>query len=305
MNRDEAYRLIAGEATIWAMVPDCVASMAAALASGVKAARPAPPSGTETVAIVPIMGVLTPRSNIFTEFFGGTSYQQIRTRLRDAIASRAVTRVLLYIDSPGGAAMGVEELAAEIAAANKIKPVVGHVEGLMGSAACWLGTQAGAVYATPSSEAGSIGVFSLHVDASRMFDSAGLTPTFIVSRASPHKVEGNPLEPLSAEAKAYAQGQVDEIATRFVRAVARGRSVGADVVRRDFGGGRMLFAGDAAKVGMINGVAASPDVALGRATTAAAAAVVSRHAALNRLRAPSPREAETIARRQRLEELRE
>lgn len=122
------------------------------------------------------------------------------------------------------------------------------------SAAYHLGSQATKFVATPSAELGSIGVYGLHVDASRAVDAAGLTPTYIASGISPFKTEGNPFEPLGEEARAFLQGQVDEIGRRFVRAVARGRRVSESTVTTLFGGGRVLLAPAAHRVGMVDGI---------------------------------------------------
>ena len=255
----DAYRLLAAESAIWARSPAHLAALAVMLARGDKLALrhggEAPARQRGATAIIPIMGPLRRRPSLLMQLFGMTeasTYQGIGRNLADALADREVKNILLVIDSPGGSAMGVEELGNDIARAGKIKPVTAIADGLAASAAFWLGTQATRFVATPSGELGGIGVFLLHVDASRMVDSAGLTPTFLFSDVSPFKVEGNPLEPLTEDARNFLQGEVNTIGRNFVRAVARGRKVTESTVTTLFGGGRVLLASAARRVGMVD-----------------------------------------------------
>jgi ClpP class serine protease len=55
--------------------------------------------------------------------------------LRDALNDDAVSQILIDIDSPGGSVYGVAELADEILAARKQKPVVAIANSLAASAA--------------------------------------------------------------------------------------------------------------------------------------------------------------------------
>lgn len=262
MTADEARRALIAHANTWAMSPENFEGLAATIAAGGKApaARAAiggsrPGNVVGGVGVIPIMGALTRRGSWFSEALGYSSYAQIRSQLNAALADPGVNSVVLWIDSPGGEVSGCPETGAAVAAASRTKPVIAVADGLCASAAYWIASQAREIVAAPSADIGSIGVFMLHVDASRALDAMGLTPTFIVSRASPYKVEGNPLEPLDPGAGDYLQGQVDKIAAGFVNAVARGRHVPTATVRSDFGRGRTLLATDALAAGMVDGIA--------------------------------------------------
>ena len=255
----DAYRMLAAESAIWAMPPAHLEALAVTLARGDKLAvarrGAAPAMQPGAVAIIPILGPLSRRSSLLMSLLGLTeasTYQGIARNLAGALADREVKQIMLMIDSPGGTVGGLPELADDIARAGRIKPVIAVADGLAASAAFWLATQAGRFVATPSAEVGSVGVYLLHVDASRMVDAAGLTPTFIASKISPAKVEANPLEPLTEEARDFLQGEVDKIGNRFVRGVARGRGVSESTVIARFGRGRIVLAPDAKRAGMID-----------------------------------------------------
>jgi len=94
---------------------------------------------------------------------------------------------------------------------------------LCASAGYWIGSQCNKLIAVPSADIGSIGVFMLHIEASRMFEKVGITPTFVY--AGENKTEANSMEPLSPKAKTFLQREVDETYLQFLSVVARGRGV--------------------------------------------------------------------------------
>jgi ClpP class serine protease len=120
----------------------------------------------------------------------------------------------------------------------------------MASAAYWLGSAASEVVAAPESDTGSIGVWTAHVDASKMLEEIGWKVTLI--SAGKYKVEGNPYEPLAAEAREFIQSQVDEYYGMFIKAVARNRGDSQTAVREGYGQGRVLTAREAVKAKLVD-----------------------------------------------------
>ena len=167
----------------------------------------------------------------------------------------SIGAIVLMVDSPGGVVTGVKEAGDAIFAARAKKPVVAVVNPLCASAALWLASQATEIVAVPSAEIGSVGVFMLHAECSKMLEMDGVKPTFIFAKDSPYKTEGNSFEPLSDEAKDYFQAEADEIMSEFVAALARGRGVNRAKVLSDFGQGRTMSAQKAKAAGMIDRVA--------------------------------------------------
>jgi signal peptide peptidase SppA len=203
---------------------------------------------TGGVAILPLYGFLCPKANMVTEYSGGTSLEAYGRMVRQAVADQSVGSVVLDIDSPGGLTYGVEELWAEIFAARKVKRVVACVNPSAGSGAYWIATAAEEIVAAPSGDMGSIGCFTVHEDISAHLAAEGVKVEII--RAGEFKVEANPFEPLTEEARAFAQATVDACYATFLKAVAKGRGVSTAKVAKDFGQGRMLLARDAVAAGM-------------------------------------------------------
>lgn len=227
------------------------------------------------VAVIPVQGPITKGESLFSLLFGGASLEGIVRMAAEAADDPDVSTIVLDVDSPGGAVFGVYEAAEAIAAINKRKPVVAYTEGLMASAAYWLASAAGRIVASPSAEVGGIGVYVVHLDESEALAKAGIQPTLI--RAGEHKAEGLPEFPLSAEAKQALQARVDSKYRLFTRSVSKGRSaakgmtISVETVRGEtFGGGRVLSADEAVRVGMADEVGMFADVIKGVPRTTAA-----------------------------------
>jgi len=206
-----------------------------------------------SVAVIPMYGVLSQRQSLMSETSGGTSIDALRASLRQALDDPKVSAIVFDVDSPGGDVAGVTEFAAEIRAARAGgKPIVAVANTACASAAYWLASQANELVCTPSGSVGSIGIWTAHQDMSGAEEQAGVKTTLI--SAGPYKVEGNQLEPLSDEARASLQGQVDAFYAMFVGDVAKGRGVTASQVAANYGGGREVLAGPAFQAGMVDRV---------------------------------------------------
>lgn len=206
-----------------------------------------------SVVVLPIYGLIAPKSNLMTHLSGGTSLQSFNSALNVAANDPQVQAIVLDVDSPGGSVELVPETGKALLEARERKPIYAVANTKSASAAYWLASQASEFYVSPSGQVGSIGVYTAHDDLSGAMEKAGVKTTLI--SAGKFKTEGNPFGPLSAEAKAQAQGVVDAYYEMFLSAVAEGRGAEKDVVREGFGQGRMVLAADAVKAGMVDGEA--------------------------------------------------
>lgn len=217
-------------------------------------------AGNGAIAVLPFYGVVTQRGNMMDDLSGpgSVSTQKFTAAFREALADETIGAILIDIDSPGGSVYGVGELAAEILAARGQKPVVGIANSLAASAAYWVGSSCSELYVTPGGEVGSIGVWQAHFDYSAMMAEEGISTTLI--SAGKFKVEGNPYQPLDAEAQAFMQSRVDEYYAAFTKGVAKSRGVGIDQVRDGMGQGRVLGADAALEQKMVDGIMTFDDV---------------------------------------------
>jgi len=201
------------------------------------------------VAVIPMFGTISKRMGMLSEFSGGTSTEKLTTDFQAAMDDDEVTAVVLQIDSPGGSVYGVSELADEIfKARGQGKRIVSVVDPLAASASYWIPSAADELVVTPSGEVGSIGVFAAHMDYSKMEKKIGRHVTLV--SAGKYKTEGNPYEPLSEEAEAAIQADVDEYYRQFTDAVARNRGTTSKAVIEGYGQGRILGAKQALAEGL-------------------------------------------------------
>ena len=208
------------------------------------------------IAVLPLRGVIAPRVNMLTSFSGGTTCDVFAMWFRAALANQAVRAIVLDVDSPGGQVRGVEELAEEIFQARAQKPLIAVANYECMSAAYWLASAAGELVASPSSEVGSIGVVRIHQETSKADELAGRTTT--IMRIPEFKIEANPFEPLSADAKAHFEGLNKNTYDKFTAALARNRGVSSETA--EFGRGRYFQAPEALRLGMVDRLGTLEDV---------------------------------------------
>ena len=225
----------------------------------IEAKTPRLPKVEKSVAVVPVYGGIAQHRG--SDYWGGVFTEELAGLVSQLVGMDNIGAVVLSFDSPGGIVYGVPEAAAAIAAAAEQKPVYGHVKAEAASAAYWLAASTTKLFAQPSSKAGSIGVWTMHIDASKMLEDFGLNITMI--SAGKYKVEGNPFGPLDDEARANLQESVDQYYGDFLEGVAAGRGVTKGTVKNDFGEGRMLTAEKAKAAGMIDGIATMPELLAG------------------------------------------
>ena len=172
------------------------------------------------VAIIPVMGTLVRRSSLMSAESGLTSYHHIETMVEDAFADPAVNAVLLEIDSCGGEAGGVFDLAEKLRrlARSSRKPLWAVADEAALSAAYAIASAAEQIWLTRTAEIGSIGVVAVHTDQSAADKEMGFSYSFI--HAGRHKIDANPHEPLSDSVRDSIQQDVDALHQQFAALVA-------------------------------------------------------------------------------------
>lgn len=184
--------------------------------------------------------------------FGGTSTVQLRRDIRAAVADDTVSGILLAIDSPGGTVDGTYDLAADVKAATRRKPVYAWVDGMAASAAFWMASQASQVYAgNPMSQVGSIGTYLAVYDYSAAAERDGIKVHLFTT--GPLKGLGVPGTAITEDHAAHLQGRINEAQTFFDDAVRKGRGLSAsqlDGVRT----GAAWFAAGAQERRLIDGI---------------------------------------------------
>lgn len=205
------------------------------------------------VAIITIDGVIAKKMNMFSMISGGASSEIARRSLTAAQADAAVHSIILSIDSPGGTVDGTQTLGDAVYEARSTKPIATLGNGVIASAAYWIGSAASAAYiAEDTTTVGSIGVVTAHQDISGAEAARGIKTTEI--SAGKYKRIASSYAALSDEGRQSIQDRLDYMYSLFVGAVARNRGVSADVVLENMADGRVFIGNQAIEAGLVDGV---------------------------------------------------
>lgn len=208
------------------------------------------PTIPENFAIVDVSGPLVRKATGMEALCGLSSYEQIEREYVEAMDDTSKQAILMVYDSPGGEVGGLFDLTDLIYASRGKKPVYAAIAESAFSAAYALASACDKIYITRTAGAGSIGVFTAHCDRSGMDKQAGLSFTYIF--AGSKKVDGNPHEPLSADAAATIQAEVDRTYDLFVKTVARNRKLTPRKVQNTEAG--LFFGAEAVDIGLADEV---------------------------------------------------
>jgi signal peptide peptidase SppA len=217
--------------------------VAAAAATSDRPARKAYEVTSDGIAVIPIEGTLVHKSYGLDALSGLRSYSDLQEEIEDAATDPAIRGILLDIDSPGGEVAGVFDLADTIYSARTAKPVFAVANSDAFSAAYLLASSAKLIYTGRTSGLGSIGVIVTHLDVSESDQKRGYKYTVV--HAGARKADFNPHAPLSEEARAVMEAEVERTYELLVATVARNRGLAEAAIRQTEAG--LYFGNDAVK----------------------------------------------------------
>lgn len=208
---------------------------------------------TGAINVVTIAGTLVNNDSWVNRYLGRTGYPEIRQALIQSAMDPEVEQILLDIKSGGGHVSGVTDTADLIKMIDtKVKPVKVFCDGMMGSAAYWIGSGAREIHIGQVAEVGSIGVLQVVMEQTKMLEMEGLKAHVI--KSGELKAVGHPYESLTPAGRAELQSQVDYVGSLFTQAVAEGRGVTYPVANEKMGGGRIFIGQQAVDAGLADSV---------------------------------------------------
>lgn len=208
------------------------------------------------VAKIEIEGTLVQKNYALRPESGMTGYDGIQQNFVEAMQDDRVRAIWLDIDSPGGEVAGMFDLADLIYSARGRKPIWAILNESAFSAAYALASAADRITVPRTGGVGSIGIVWMHCDLSQRLANEGVKVTFV--KRGTRKVDGAPEIPLSEEALARFQKEIDTVGEMFEATVGRNRGLSADKIR-DMNANTFLGA-DGVSQGLAD-VVLSPDAA--------------------------------------------
>lgn len=182
------------------------------------------------VAIVNIKGVIVDSKSTIDE---------IKQYRKDP----SIKAIILRVDSPGGAVVPSQEIYEEVKRTISVKPVVVSMGSVAASGGYYISCAATKIIANPGTLTGSIGVLIEIPNIKGLLDKVGIKAEVI--KSGKYKDITSPLKPLGSEEKEILQRLTNEIHEQFVKAVAEGRKIPVEDVKKIADG--RVFTGTEAK----------------------------------------------------------
>lgn len=172
------------------------------------------------VLVIPVKGVLL--NNVpwaLGEY--ATGYTYISKAFQRGMDDPNVKGIAFHLNTPGGDVAGNFDMVDSMFDRKGEKPIHAYASDAAYSAGYSIASVADRVFVSRTGGVGSIGVVTMHMDASAAVEKAGYKITFIY--AGKHKVDGNAYEALKPEVRDRIQARVDNLYSQFVSIVARNR----------------------------------------------------------------------------------
>ncbi len=185
----------------------------------------------DNVGILNINGTLVSDYVYYNRWLDRISYPEIIAAcdyLEAKFETGQITKVIMRVNTPGGAVHGIETASSRLEALGKKMPLMAHAETQMTSGGVWLSVSAKRITANRMAVVGSLGVIAVHMSYARMLDQAGIDAT--VMRSGSEKALGSPYEKLDAKAKEIRQESMDLVHEEFRNRVQLGRGLSRDQV---------------------------------------------------------------------------
>ena len=153
-------------------------------------------------------------------------------QLREFRRDDSIRAIILHVNTPGGGAAASQEIYSEVRRIRdeKKKKIVASIETLGASGGYYISAATEKIYADPASIVGSIGVISQWVNYEDLLKWAKLKD--VTFKAGALKDTGNPARPMTPEEKAYFQSLINDMHGQFISAVAEGRKLNMDDVKK-------------------------------------------------------------------------
>jgi protease-4 len=178
---------------------------------------------------------------------GGNYYADV---IRKERKDTSVKAIVLRVNSPGGVAIAADIMWRELELASKVKPVVVSMGNYAASGGYYISAPATKIYANPTTISGSIGVFGLLPNASKLLEQKLGLSTDIVS-TNKNSEFPSIYRPMNKYEKAIMQMSIEQIYSDFVSKVASGRKMTSQSVD-SIGQGRVWSGTSALKINLVD-----------------------------------------------------
>ena len=203
----------------------------------------------DRILVVKLTGMIADKGDSSLLSRIGTS-DSAKKKLHKAVKNKHVKAVLIRINSPGGTVASSQELAEEVRLLRKAgKPVVVSMGDVAASGGYYVACAADKIVASPGTMTGSIGVIMNLINLQGIEQKLGIEPQVV--KSGQFKDMGSPHRAMTPEEKTLIQIMILDSYDQFVHAVADGRRMEIDTVKK-LADGRVYTGRQALKAGLID-----------------------------------------------------
>lgn len=149
--------------------------------------------------------------------------QKLYKLIDDVTENSKAKAVIVWLDTPGGSAVGGEEIFLRLRKLSAKKPVVSVMRSVAASAGYMIAIGTDQIYAREGTITGSIGVLLESAEVTELISKLGIKPIIIKSAAL--KGSPSPFEKVTPESEAVMQRVINDFYARFVDMVSERRNI--------------------------------------------------------------------------------
>ena len=169
--------------------------------------------------------------------------------MKDYVKDTSIKAIVLRIDSPGGAVAPSQEIYEEVRKAIAKKKIIVSMGSVAASGGYYIASPATKIIANPGTLTGSIGVIMEIPNVEGLMNKIGVKTEVI--KSGRHKDIASVFRGIGKEEREILQNVLDNVHEQFIAAVAEGRKMMRDDVKR-IADGRIFTGEQALKIGLID-----------------------------------------------------
>lgn len=175
--------------------------------------------------------------------------REVVDELKQYVKDPAVKAIVLRIDSPGGAVAPAQEIYEEVRKAVAKKKVLVSMGSVAASGGYYIASPATKIIANPGTLTGSIGVIMEVPNIEGLLNKLGIKTEVV--KSGKHKDIASMFRGINKEEREILQGVMDNVHEQFIKAVAEGRKMLVDDVKK-IADGRVFTGEQAIKLGLVD-----------------------------------------------------
>ncbi len=212
--------------------------------------RPVPSSSKERIAVITASGsIVRSAGGMPAGSEQGFDEETLRRSVQSALDDESVKAIVLRIDSPGGDALASANMLQILDSARVKKPVVSSMSSVAASGGYMIALAADSIFAEPLTVTGSIGVYALKPEISKLREKIALDREVLTRGRNADAFTF--FKPLDEEGMAKFMEATGWIYDDFLAKVARSRKMKQEEVEA-LAGGRVWVGAAAVENGLVD-----------------------------------------------------